>query len=99
MRGFAIKGIATLKEEKASISNERTFDMVCAKYYEYSIRYCLSKQDRDELQAEFTNQLGINIRELVDRISPLGFKFTFSDGGPSSTEKYLAKLGAGERAL
>lgn len=53
MRGFAVKGIECLNNEKISINDEKTFDMVCAKYYEYSIRYCLNKQDRDELHAEF----------------------------------------------
>jgi hypothetical protein len=62
MRQFAIKGVDILKEEKDSINDPATFDMVCAKYYEYSVRYCLNKQDREELQAKFAQALdGLDI--------------------------------------
>jgi hypothetical protein len=52
--------------------------MVCAKYYEYSYRFCLNTQDRTELQDAFKTILNVDIVELVERISPLGFKFSFS---------------------
>jgi len=58
--------------------------MVCAKYYEYSVRYCLNKQDRDELHTKFAEQFdGLDIVALVDKVSPLGFKFTFTDDLPN----------------
>ena len=91
MRQFAIRSIDILKEEQQSINDPATFDMVCAKYYEYSVRYCLNKQDRDELKAKFKETLdGLDIDELVERVSPLGFKFSFSDDLPK--DESLQKL-------
>lgn len=55
--------------------------MVCAKYYEYSYRYCLNAQDKEEMHNKFRDVLGIDIVQLVERISPLGFKFSFSKSG------------------
>ena len=78
LRQFAIRGIDTLIDERDSINDQETFDMVCAKYYEYSYRYCLNTQDREEMHTKFRETLGLDIVELVERISPLGFKFTFS---------------------
>lgn len=46
MRQVAVKGVQTILDEKRAINDENTFEMVCAKYYEYSIRYCLNQQDR-----------------------------------------------------
>lgn len=83
MRQFAVKGIKTLKEEKNSIGDEGTFDMLCSKYYEYSVRYCLNKQDRIELEQGFKDELKIDILQLVEKISPLGFKFKFQDEMPN----------------
>lgn len=82
MRQFAVRGIDTLKEEKEAINDDSAFEMVCAKYYEYSVRYCLNQQDREELHTKFKEALGIDIVELVDRLSPLGFKFKFSEKLP-----------------
>ena len=81
LRQFAIRGIDTLKEERDTINDPETFEMVCAKYYEYSYRYCLNAQDKEEMHNKFRDVLGIDIAELVERISPLGFKFSFSKSG------------------
>lgn len=78
LRQFAVKGVETLKDEKKAINDDQAFDMVCAKYYEYSYRFCLNAQDLQELQSAFKTTLDLDIVALVDRISPLGFKFTFS---------------------
>lgn len=42
LRQFAVKGVETLKDEKKAINDDQAFDMVCAKYYEYSYRFCLN---------------------------------------------------------
>ena len=52
--GSPSKGLEILKGERVTINDEKTFEMVCAKYYEYSVRYCLNKQDRDELHTKFS---------------------------------------------
>lgn len=49
MRQFAVKGVATLKDEEASIDNKETFDLLCVKYYEYAGKYCLNLPDKEEL--------------------------------------------------
>ena len=90
LRQFAIRGIDTLKDERDSINDKDTFDMVCAKYYEYSYRYCLNAQDKEEMHAKFREVLGIDIVELVERISPLGFKFTFAKSG-SGEDQIITK--------
>lgn len=81
LRRFAIRGIDTLKDERDSINDTETFEMVCAKYYEYAYRYCLNAQEKEEMHNKFKNSLGIDIVELVERISPLGFKFSFAKSG------------------
>jgi hypothetical protein len=73
-----VKGVEKLLDEKKSINDDSAFEMVCAKYYEYSYRFCLNAQDRTELQDAFKTLLNVDIVELVERISPLGFKFSFS---------------------
>ena len=65
--------------------------MVCAKYYEYSYRYCLNTQDREEMHTKFREALGLDIVKLVERISPLGFKFTFSKQGGSGEDQIITK--------
>lgn len=87
MRQFAIKGIDTLNEEKDSINDERTFNVLCVKYYEYSVRYCLNKQDREELHNKFKSALGIDIVELAENMSPLGFRFKFTDDLPTEDKR------------
>jgi len=42
MRQFAVKGVEWLLHEKDSINSPQAFDNLCAKYYEYSVRYCLN---------------------------------------------------------
>ncbi len=42
LRQFAVKGIDTLADERGSINDDSTFEMVCAKYYEYAYRFCLN---------------------------------------------------------
>lgn len=42
LRQFAVKGIETLKDEKKTINDDKSFELVCAKYYEYSYRFCLN---------------------------------------------------------
>ena len=61
MRQFAVKGIETLKDEKDNINNEKTFENVCAKYYEYAFVYCLNKKDNKELILKFKEEIGIDI--------------------------------------
>lgn len=43
MKEFAIKGIETLKNERETIDDEHSFDVVCASYYNYAVKYCLNK--------------------------------------------------------
>lgn len=78
LRQFAVKGVDTLKDERKAINDDSSFELVCAKYYEYSYRFCLNAQDKQELQDIFKSVLDIDIVALVERISPLGFKFSFS---------------------
>ena len=59
MRAFAVKGITNLESEKDHIEKDdlleeeknadakkrpyKTFEMLCVKYYEFAIKYCLNK--------------------------------------------------------
>ena len=61
LRQFAVKGIETLKEERKSINDEQSFEMVCAKYYEYSYRFCLNTEQKQELKDKFRTTLDIDI--------------------------------------
>ena len=59
MRKFAVKGVEVLKNEKKYLERDSgnaspdkpytTYDLLCAKYYEFSVVFCLNKADRDEL--------------------------------------------------
>ena len=73
-----------MAEERETVNSERTFDLLCAKYFEYSARYCLSAEDRKELIDEFKKQLdGLDVVELYEKMSPLGIKFKVGKGMPS----------------
>ena len=86
MRQFAVKGVETLAAEKEAVDTApEAFDNLCAKYYEYSVRYCLNSQDRQELNKKFKEALDIDIEALLERVSPLGFKLAF-DLPKASTE-------------
>ena len=70
------------------LNDPQAYKVLCAKYYEYSIRYCLNKQDRDELAQAFKNECeGMDIVKLVEEISPLGFRFKFTDEMPSEEKR------------
>ena len=59
MRAFAVKGIRNLESEKDHIEKDdlleeekdadakkrpyKTFEMLCVKYYEFALKYCLNK--------------------------------------------------------
>lgn len=53
MRVFAVDGVKTLAEEKTSIDEQKTFDLMCVKYYEFSLKYCLNLADKQEVREEF----------------------------------------------
>lgn len=57
MRQFAVKGIAALEEERHSLGDESVFEQLCVKYYDYALKYCLNKEDRDQLEAAFSKLL------------------------------------------
>ena len=43
MRQFAVKSVQALKDEKTHLGSQDTFELMCAKYYEYASKYCLNK--------------------------------------------------------
>lgn len=62
MRQFAVKGVETLAAEREAVDTApEAFENLCAKYYEYSVRYCLNSQDRQELAQKFKDTLDIDI--------------------------------------
>lgn len=74
--------MATLKDEKTAVADQKTFDLLCVKYYEFSLKYCLNVADKNELKSAFESELGLDIDNLSETMSPLGFSFKFSDEMP-----------------
>ena len=66
MKQFAVKGVETLKIEQSHLNDDKAFEQLCLKYYEYAYPYCLRKEDREELHQKFKSELDIDIRALID---------------------------------
>jgi len=52
---------------------------VCVKYFDYAKRYCLKNKDLDDVAQEFTYELGVDIKDLVAKMSPLGYSFVVKE--------------------
>ena len=73
--------------------------MLCVKYYEYAVKYCLNKADKVELETAFKDVLGLDIDQLAQKISPLGFKFKYTDDLPQANKSIEEALKEDEKNL
>lgn len=65
--------------EKESINDQDIFDRLCVTYYTYAIKFCLNNADRNELKDRFKDVLDLDILDLANKLSPLGFDETVVD--------------------
>ena len=83
MHKLAVRCVAHLKKEQDALKgggNQENFEKTCVRYYHLAVKYCLNKENKEELQRAFIYELdNMDIEELSSKYSILGYKVSQID--------------------
>jgi hypothetical protein len=70
MHVFVSRGLNALKNERHSLGI--VYEKIACKYYDMAYRFSLKPSENRKLIREFKNVLGLDIKAMIEKLSPMG---------------------------